>query len=213
MDKLSSVLGNGFTALISSTNKKMGFFWLFFFILSVGGCFYLISKSIIDYKNYEFITNIKINYERELEFPAVTLCPQNFKTPDNLYILDYRFDGGNLSHDSIEKVFVNNNGSSFPCLRFNGKNTSSSKELLKTKMPSHVGGIHLIFFTHNESYPGVATYVHGNTIAPLFFEDILIPPADQLSAIIIEKTIQTSLSAAYSDCINENVLKENFFFI
>jgi len=41
--------------------------------------FYIISSSVIDYYNYDIITNIKVVYESELDFPAVTLCPQYLK--------------------------------------------------------------------------------------------------------------------------------------
>ena len=91
MEKLSSILGNGFKDLMNYKFNIMGFLWLIFFILSIGGCFYLISKSIIDYRNYDFITNIKIKYETMVDFPAVTLCTRYLKNPNNLYILQYKF--------------------------------------------------------------------------------------------------------------------------
>ena len=177
----------------------------------MGGCFYLISKSIIDFKNYEFITNIKIIYESELTYPAVTLCP-NFQSTDNLHILDYQFEGKTLDKNSFEKIFVselpNINKS---CLRFNGR---------RSNRPGFDGGIRLIYYTHNESIPWVSTFVHENTIEPLLFEELSkIPELNKISSLIIEKTIQTSLGPPFSDCISEddkgsfrntNLVKETF---
>ena len=205
MDKLSSVLGDSFTDLLNSKNNIMRFVWLIFFILSMGGCFYLITTSIIDYKNYDFITNIEIFYVPELDLPAVTLCPINFKNPDNLYILDYQVDGKDVNKDAIEKVFMYHppSYSNKSCLRFNGNNTFSPKEFLKAKKEGSVAGLSLIYYTNNESIPGVSTYVHGNTVATLLSERILTLVLNQMSSIVIEKTIQTSLGPPFSNCINE----------
>ena len=114
MDKLSSVLGEGFSDLVNSENKKIRFVWLIFVIFSIGcigGIFYLIVKSIIDYKNFDVITNLKSNYVSELDFPGVTLCPFAFKNPDNLQIVDYQFDENDifdiLSADKKPNVEIN----------------------------------------------------------------------------------------------------------
>ena len=61
----------------------------------------------------------------------MTFCLLDSQNLDNLNILDYyQFDEKVEIKDSFEKVVIYNNTSIYPCLRFNGKNTTSTKELL-----------------------------------------------------------------------------------
>jgi hypothetical protein len=58
-------------------NYKVQFIWLLLLLGSTGGTFYFISKSIIDYLNYEVVSQTNIVSEIPTQFPAVTFCDAN----------------------------------------------------------------------------------------------------------------------------------------
>ncbi len=91
-------------------------------------CFYIISSSVIDYYNYDIITNIKVVYESELDFPAVTICPQYLKNSRNLHILNFEFNKQSYTDSNyVENLSLSDRDINLDyCLRFNIKKLLSS---------------------------------------------------------------------------------------
>ena len=58
-------------------NFKAQFIWLFILLVSTGATFYFISKSIMDYLNYDVVSQTNIIYEIPTQFPTVTFCDNN----------------------------------------------------------------------------------------------------------------------------------------
>jgi hypothetical protein len=58
-------------------NFKVQFIWLLILLGSTGATFYFISKSIIDYFNYDVVSQTTVINEVPTQFPAVTFCDNN----------------------------------------------------------------------------------------------------------------------------------------
>jgi hypothetical protein len=58
-------------------NIKIQFIWLFILLGSTGATFYFISKSLIDYLNYEVVSQTNVIYELPTQFPTITFCDNN----------------------------------------------------------------------------------------------------------------------------------------
>jgi hypothetical protein len=78
MDWSQRVDINAFTKMLEyKPNHKVQFIWLLILLGSTGGTFYFISKSIIDYLNYDVVSQTNIVSEIPTQFPAVTFCDAN----------------------------------------------------------------------------------------------------------------------------------------
>jgi hypothetical protein len=58
-------------------NYKVQFIWLLILLGSTGATFYFISKSIIDFFNYDVVSQTTVINEVPTQFPAVTFCDNN----------------------------------------------------------------------------------------------------------------------------------------
>jgi hypothetical protein len=58
-------------------NYKVQFIWLLILLGSTGATFYFISKSILDYLNYDVVSQKSVINEVPTQFPAVTFCDNN----------------------------------------------------------------------------------------------------------------------------------------
>ena len=48
--------------------------WFVFFMISCGGCAYLLYRSITSFLLYEVVTTIKVINEMPMPFPAISIC-------------------------------------------------------------------------------------------------------------------------------------------
>jgi hypothetical protein len=70
-------------------NYKVQFIWLIILLGSTVGTFYFITKSILDYLNYEVVSQTNIVSEIPIDFPAVTFCDANvFSTTYSQHLLE-----------------------------------------------------------------------------------------------------------------------------
>lgn len=81
-------------------------FWILLFLLCFGLCVYMVSKSIIDYFQYDVITTDRIVAYDKLDFPVVTFCNENmYLSPQaNMFIRDYFLANFNLSVNSYNDI-------------------------------------------------------------------------------------------------------------
>ncbi len=62
-------------------NKACQFVWLVIFLVLTCATFWIIILSIVNYLNYDVVTQIRVVYERPTQFPTVTICDNEaFKT-------------------------------------------------------------------------------------------------------------------------------------
>lgn len=70
---LSSTL-HGFSNILRSDWLVIQIMWSFFIVMSTVGVVYFVAQSIIDFGQFDVITETQIVREREVNFPAVTIC-------------------------------------------------------------------------------------------------------------------------------------------
>jgi hypothetical protein len=58
------------------------FVWLFLTLVAISWCSWLMSKTIIDYLNYDVITKTEVKYQTLMIFPTITFCHANPYTTD-----------------------------------------------------------------------------------------------------------------------------------
>ncbi|XP_061183635.1 acid-sensing ion channel 5-like [Saccostrea echinata] len=59
------------------SNKPRRLFWLLLLLVCLAVLVYQIIDRVIYFYSYPVTVNVKVNYNRTLEFPAVTICNQN----------------------------------------------------------------------------------------------------------------------------------------
>ncbi len=202
-NKLLMFTGHGVADLVNSKSLTGRLMWLIFILISIGVTFYLIISSVIAFKNFEIVTNIKLVYQTELEFPAITICPLNIKNPRNFFMTNLNFNELDLYIPNyIDDVQIEQ-----MCLRFNGKNLNSPKKLLNSKNNSYLGGLNMGFYIHPEEISiDLYLFIHPGTVIPLEYEIQGAPKSNIITNIILEKTVQISLGNPYSDCVSINDL-------
>ena len=51
--------------------------WLFIFVASVSFTAFIVNNTIMEYFDHEVVSQIRVVYEKPVEFPAVTICNNN----------------------------------------------------------------------------------------------------------------------------------------
>ena len=85
-------------------NYKVQFIWLLILLGSTGATFYFISKSVIDYFNYDVVSQTCVINEMPTQFPAVTFCDNNpFSTEEAKVFMEHVANSNGLS--SLQSYF------------------------------------------------------------------------------------------------------------
>ncbi len=71
---LENTSAHGIPRILKASGKFFTVFWLVFFLASLTSCTYFMVKNVVDYYQYEVITNINIMYDSKPEFPKITIC-------------------------------------------------------------------------------------------------------------------------------------------
>jgi hypothetical protein len=69
--------GHGFPNLISNKRWSFRIMWLLCMLVAFCGCAYLLTKSVIDFLEFEVVTSIRREGETPALFPTVALCSAN----------------------------------------------------------------------------------------------------------------------------------------
>jgi hypothetical protein len=79
-------------------NYKVQFIWLLILLGSTGATFYFISKSVIDFLNYDVVSQTSVINEVPTQFPAVTFCDNSpFSTEEAQIYMESVADSNGLS--------------------------------------------------------------------------------------------------------------------
>ena len=89
--------------LYRSQNDLLKIIWLTLSIISASVCGWLMSRSIMDYYNYDVVTKTEVKYETYFKFPMITICNLNPFTTEysNEFIRSYL----NTSNPDFENGF------------------------------------------------------------------------------------------------------------
>ena len=60
-----------------SKHVQLKLLWFILSFICVGWCSWLMSRTVIDYLNYDVITKTEVKYETQLIFPVITICNTN----------------------------------------------------------------------------------------------------------------------------------------
>eukprot|EP00058_Branchiostoma_floridae_P010490 XP_002595978.1 hypothetical protein BRAFLDRAFT_96751 [Branchiostoma floridae] len=80
---------HGPAKVVDAPNWVVRILWLLLFLFSLGYATYLIATSIIDFISWGTVTDLKLEFTDQLEFPAVTICNFN-KFEKDLLCMDER---------------------------------------------------------------------------------------------------------------------------
>ncbi len=192
----------GVPDLASSKSLIARLIWFISILISVGFTFYLIISSIIAYYNYDIVTNIKVVYPSQIDFPAVSFCPNGIKNEKNIFLIVSFFDLKKYTDIIDYKHSVINDTK---CFNFNQKNLSSEGKLFQMKKNGWKGGLTLVFYLHpNESEAFLNVFIYQNDVLPGSYEIRSTPRKKEATNIVVEKTIQKSLGNPFSDCVSIN---------
>ena len=89
---------------------QLKFVWLILSFICVGWCSWLMSRTVIDYFNYDVITKTEVKYETHLIFPVITICNTNpFTTEYSRKFITSLFNSSEENFDNyfLTKYLVN----------------------------------------------------------------------------------------------------------
>ncbi len=200
---MAAFSGHGFSNLMNADSTIIRFAWFFIISAAFTGALSLIISSVINFKNYDVVTNIRIVHESEMSFPAVTFCPVKYSSFDKVLILRVQFDSKEMPVESLKiiNIFDRDEKTDKKCLQFNAKNIFSADEILKSSKQGYIGGLRLFYYSQIPI--DLAVFIHENTELPIYYESLLIAKFNRETPITIEKTAQISLGSPYNDCIEK----------
>lgn len=200
-DGHSKVLGT------SSCFKKL--FMVLIYIPLIASCLYFIVATVIEYAEYNVVTEIKVKEEEAMTFPAVTFCLVKFNimteqiTSRSLKdaFISCRFMGRGSCRFEEFSNFQLTSGNLDPigydCYQFNGENSLRS-DLYKTSQFGANTGLTLTLNVSQSEF--VYFFVGDNGVQPVFKEMINIAQTGKFIWVDIEKRVDIKLPAPYSDC-------------
>lgn len=202
---MSSV--HGIPNIIQSDKISIKSMWFLCLLASTGLCAYFISKSAIDYSNFDVITQYAVINEAQSQFPSISFCSDphfenNFQLESSIVHCYMNMNTKCRTHPT--EYFLKYNDSYYKtCFRFNSNNdiiansTQSGHEFglrvgLKLENPIKNKYRNLIIHIHNNSLIPLNLYNKGYHIAPgirYFFN--------------IERTYIQLLEYPYNDCLKD----------
>jgi hypothetical protein len=197
---------------IKSLRKLIKIMWIVFLVVFFFIAIYLCYKNIQSYLNFDVITSIYENVEKEPEFPTVTFCNEFIKYSEIKFI-GVEFNLVELT-DTWKNHFEKYEDISFgTCYRFNsGLNISNqSIEIKKSKRKGRQSGFQLDFyFDSKRDYGEMIVFIHNHTQMPLtVYNKGYVISAGCRNYFDVERKIVHKLENPYNDCY-KNVSESPF---
>ncbi len=121
---------------------------------------------------------------------------------ENMFLIESEFDQKDVKKAIDYKHFVSNE---IKCANFNQKNLSSGRELFQMRRSGWKGGLDFAFYIHpDESDVGLTSYIYQNDVLPVDYEYQGTPRPNEITNIVVQKTVQKSLGNPFSDCVSIN---------
>lgn len=96
---------HGIPHIFKRQNISLKIFWFICFNVSALICFFMISKTIVDYLQYETVSRTETIYEIPSEFPTVSICNLNpFQTNNSIEFVNDILVRNNL--DNMSSLFL-----------------------------------------------------------------------------------------------------------
>ncbi len=205
---------NGYSRILNTANIAKKVFSLLSFILLFSACIYYVDENISAFKEYNVVTQVKINEKGSLPFPAVTICLQQRKeinnnsssVPSNLgdFLNQCYFESSDnvCSINDFERFIVYHPTMDIDlkCFQFNGGRNASNHttQIRQSKKFGTRTGLTLKLNYSADDY--LIYYVSDQKTRPTFTELINYLTPFRLALIGIKKTIDSKLPEPYSPC-------------
>ncbi len=188
---------------IKSLHKLIKIMWIVFLIVFFFLTIYLCYKNIQSYLNYDVITSIYENVEKDPEFPTITFCNEFIKY-SGIKFIGVEFNLVDLT-DTWKNHFEKYEDLSFgTCYRFNsGLNMSNqSIEIKRSKRKGRQSGFQLNFyFDSKRDYGEMIVFIHNHTQMPLtVYNKGYVISAGCRNYFDVERKIVKKLENPYNNC-------------
>jgi hypothetical protein len=183
--------------------------WSIFTVLSACTGSFFVLTSILDYLKYDTVTKIDVINEKEVQFPAVSLCARpSFNTTINEIVIKSHFD--DIFQSNFSDYFDEyNDVIGGKCFRYNsGKNIyNKSYDIQNSTIKGLKYGFRLILNIQNEAnydYVEVALFIHNQSLPPIDLNDRTFwLMSGSLNFYRLERVYNKKLDAPYSNCLND----------
>lgn len=189
---------HGIPNIVDADKLVIKLMWLFFFLISVGGCAYFICNSVIDFLNFDVVTKIDVVHESASIFPAVSFCANSkFNLSDKLFCLM------NLKSEQNTLLKINFTDGFTYCYQYNGK----PSKVLQFQAGADIGfsiGLKINDANQRQSLKMVV-FIHNQSINPLTMttnNGFEISPGSR-NSFSVERVFSYKLNAPYNDCLKD----------
>ena len=198
---------HGLPNIFRSQHSAIKLMWICLFTASISMGFYIVTKSIIEYLDFETVTKINVINETPTQFPAITIY--NLKDEkSNISLSSIMFgclySGGACSPDNDFDLIQDKFG--YVSYRFKKR---------ASYLSGQSSGLTLIIvnnieFKTSSNYDGLGVIVHNHSSDPRYnagssAEGVFISPRFATN-LVIDRVFSSKLSRPYSDCIDETHL-------
>ncbi len=214
LDSAASTTIHGIPFFIRTKTNSTKSMWIFSQLITVVVCSWMLLNIFTEFFKFHIVTNIYVNQENTLLFPAVTVC-NHFDSPHypDEFIAKLRFEYKLLNTDDycfrINISFARGNGF-FKCSKINGgKNLlGQTVDLLKSRNVGKDEGLAILFnTTFLDVFNDVGSkkifqyYVTNNQVQPTSLEiNSFILNKNEKVNVAIKKTISERLDYPFNNC-------------
>ncbi len=175
----------GIPQLVGSEPILLKLLWLIAIAISCSYCFFIIASNIAEYHSFPVITNINRVYNKEPEFPMVTICKINLGLP-----LGCTFKG------KICRSINFKNG----CLKFNSDENGTDFEVpvLKSDTPGVISGLKLRL-EKDATQMYIELFINNQSLDTQFDKAIRVSHSMETN-LVISRVFYQKLGYPYSNC-------------
>lgn len=212
-----SSTSHGIPSVFRTERTFFKIMWFIFFLVSLAIGIWTIVNSLLDFLNFDVVTQVDVIYEIPTLFPTVTFY--NLKTLKSNFTLDQillfcSYDAEPCSANDFEV-------SEDKIYKFNsGLNKSKQAIPFKTSaLPGKETGLQIELFIglpdddqpfgDYNKYDGLHVAVHNNTVDPRFHDGIDIAPGFSTN-LIVSRSYTYKLDMPYNDCIIDTSRFQSF---
>lgn len=211
---------HGLPKIIKSKRIITKAMWAFCFFLSSSACFYYSIKTLVDYLDYETITNVNVYSEIPTDFPTISLCSTFGSSFDSNFqnnMLKCLFNDNADCLKRPKDFFEPFNDTLYGrCFRFNsGRNYFGEKiDILRTNFRGKDHGLQLnlkVNSSNSSNIGALKLFIHNSTFRPTVLRNVgFTISAGSRVYIEITKHFISKLDEPYNMCLkNASLFKFN----
>ena len=179
--------------------------WSIFILLSISGCSYYIVTSLTDYLDFQVFTNLKVNNQNDLTYPAISICSYNYSPLET--VSECKFAQQNQC--ILKSFIIYGTNTLMYCLKINGGgNGNGNKDLYISNRAGYEGGLTLdMILPLDDTF---FFYISDNNIQPMELDFNSVLSRGHVSLISINRVENIKLDQPYSDCLKDITQKSDF---